>query len=89
MQFIQRGHPTLRPPLKFKPLQEAFSSTTTQVSVVLPPNRPISMQKRQALLPAMTFTDEYKGDKAVEAHGNTKLHVIHNNDKKQMAMSLA
>ncbi|XBI46684.1 hypothetical protein VPH35_110863 [Triticum aestivum] len=37
----------------------------------------------------MTFTDEYKGDKAVEAHGNTKLHVIHTNDKKQMAISLA
>ncbi|XBI38478.1 hypothetical protein VPH35_123484 [Triticum aestivum] len=29
----------------------------------------------------MAFTDEYKG---VEAHGNTKLHVIHTNDKKQM-----
>ena len=36
----------------------------------------------------MAFTDEYKGDKAVEAHGNTKLHVIHTNDKKQMAISL-
>ena len=47
------------------------------------------MQKHQALLPAMTFTDEYKGDKAVEAHGNTKLHVIHTNDKKQMAITLA
>ncbi|XP_073358039.1 uncharacterized protein [Aegilops tauschii subsp. strangulata] len=34
----------------------------------------------------MAFTDEYKG---VEAHGNTKLHVIHTNDKKQMAISLA
>ena len=33
----------------------------------------------------MAFTDEYKG---VEAHGNTKLHVIHTNDKKQMAISL-
>ncbi|XBH84864.1 hypothetical protein VPH35_072934 [Triticum aestivum] len=37
----------------------------------------------------MTFTDEYKGDKAVEVKGNTKLHVIHTNDKKQMAISLA
>ncbi|XBH83018.1 hypothetical protein VPH35_071554 [Triticum aestivum] len=37
----------------------------------------------------MTFTDEYKGDKAVEAHSNTKLHVIHTNDKKQMAFTLA
>ena len=37
----------------------------------------------------MTFIDEYKGDKAVEAHGNTKLHVIHTNDNKQMAISLA
>ena len=37
----------------------------------------------------MTFTDEYKGNNAVEAHGNTKLHVIHTNDKKQMAISLA
>lgn len=37
----------------------------------------------------MTFTDEYKGDNAVEAHGNTKLHVIHTNDKKQMAITLA
>ncbi|XBH98343.1 hypothetical protein VPH35_127869 [Triticum aestivum] len=46
------------------------------------------MQKHQALLPAMMLTDEYKGDKAVEAHGNTKLHVIHTNDKKQMAISL-
>ncbi|XP_073360142.1 uncharacterized protein [Aegilops tauschii subsp. strangulata] len=27
----------------------------------------------------MAFTDEYQG---VEAHGNTKLHVIHTNDKK-------
>ncbi|VAH77176.1 unnamed protein product [Triticum turgidum subsp. durum] len=36
----------------------------------------------------MAFTDDYKGDKAVEAHGNTKLHVIHTNDKKQMAISL-
>ncbi|XP_073363156.1 uncharacterized protein [Aegilops tauschii subsp. strangulata] len=34
----------------------------------------------------MAFSDEYKG---VEAHGNTKLHVIHTNDKKQMAISLA
>ena len=37
----------------------------------------------------MMFTDKYKGDKAVEAHGNTKLHVIHTNDKKQMAITLA
>ncbi|XBI28473.1 hypothetical protein VPH35_052694 [Triticum aestivum] len=37
----------------------------------------------------MTFTDEYKGDNAVETHGNTKLHVIHTNDKKQMAITLA
>ena len=37
----------------------------------------------------MTFTNEYKGDNAVEAHSNTKLHVIHTNDKKQMAISLA
>ena len=37
----------------------------------------------------MTFTDEYKGDNAMEAHGNTKLHVIHTNDKKQMAITLA
>ncbi|XBH85328.1 hypothetical protein VPH35_073271 [Triticum aestivum] len=37
----------------------------------------------------MTFTDEYKGDNAIEAHGNTKLHVIHTNDKKQMAITLA
>ena len=36
----------------------------------------------------MRFTDEHKGDKAVEAHGNTKLHVIHTNDKKQMAITL-
>ena len=36
----------------------------------------------------MTFTDEYKGDMAVEVHGNTKLHVIHTNDKKQMAITL-
>ncbi|XP_073368091.1 uncharacterized protein [Aegilops tauschii subsp. strangulata] len=28
----------------------------------------------------MAFADEYQG---VEAHGNTKLHVIHTNDKKQ------
>ncbi|XP_073355015.1 uncharacterized protein [Aegilops tauschii subsp. strangulata] len=34
----------------------------------------------------MAFSDEYKG---VEAHGNTKLHVIHTNDKKHMAISLA
>ena len=46
------------------------------------------MQKHQALLPAMAFTDEYKGDKAVEAHGYTKLHIIHTNNKKQMAISL-
>ena len=37
----------------------------------------------------MAFTDEYKGDKAVEVKGDTKLHVIHTNDKKQMAISLA
>ena len=37
----------------------------------------------------MTFTDEYKGNNAMEAHGNTKLHVIHTNDKKQMAISFA
>ena len=36
----------------------------------------------------MTFTDKYKGNNAVEAHGNTKLHVIHTNNKKQMAISL-
>ncbi|XBI19025.1 hypothetical protein VPH35_060655 [Triticum aestivum] len=34
----------------------------------------------------MAFADEYKD---VEAHGNTKLHVIHTNDKKQMAITLA
>ncbi|XP_073355110.1 uncharacterized protein [Aegilops tauschii subsp. strangulata] len=33
----------------------------------------------------MGFVDEYMN---VEAHGNTKLHVIHTNDKKQMATSL-
>ncbi|XBI37010.1 hypothetical protein VPH35_122431 [Triticum aestivum] len=33
----------------------------------------------------MAFSDEYKD---VEAHGNTKLHAIHTNDKKQMAISL-
>ncbi|XBH63296.1 hypothetical protein VPH35_117314 [Triticum aestivum] len=32
----------------------------------------------------MAFADEYQG---VEAHGNTKLHVIHTNDKKQMAIA--
>ncbi|XP_073360251.1 uncharacterized protein [Aegilops tauschii subsp. strangulata] len=32
----------------------------------------------------MGFVDEYRN---VEAHGNTKLHVIHTNDKKQMATS--
>ncbi|XBJ17104.1 hypothetical protein VPH35_008594 [Triticum aestivum] len=37
----------------------------------------------------MTFTDEYKGNNAVEAHGNTKLHVIHTNDKNQMVITLA
>ena len=47
------------------------------------------MQKHQALLLAMTFTDEYKGENTVEAHGNTKLHVIHTNNKKQMAITLA
>ncbi|XBI00222.1 hypothetical protein VPH35_129339 [Triticum aestivum] len=36
----------------------------------------------------MTFTNEYKGDRAVEAHGNTNLHVIHTNDKKQIAITL-
>ncbi|XBI81024.1 hypothetical protein VPH35_090026 [Triticum aestivum] len=36
----------------------------------------------------MTFTDEYKGNNTVEAHDNTKLHVIHTNDKKQMAITL-
>ncbi|XP_073363148.1 uncharacterized protein [Aegilops tauschii subsp. strangulata] len=34
----------------------------------------------------MEFSDEYRD---VEAHGNTKLHVIRTNDKKQMAISLA
>ncbi|XBH71532.1 hypothetical protein VPH35_098976 [Triticum aestivum] len=34
----------------------------------------------------MAFADEYQG---VEAHGNTKFHVIHTNDKKQMAITLA
>ncbi|XP_073357984.1 uncharacterized protein [Aegilops tauschii subsp. strangulata] len=34
----------------------------------------------------MAFSDKYKD---VEAHGNTKLHIIHTNDKKQMAISLA
>ncbi|XP_073353803.1 uncharacterized protein [Aegilops tauschii subsp. strangulata] len=34
----------------------------------------------------MAFADEYKD---VEAHGNTKLHVIHTNDKKQVAITLA
>ncbi|XP_073358115.1 uncharacterized protein [Aegilops tauschii subsp. strangulata] len=34
----------------------------------------------------MAFADEYQG---VEAHGNTKLHVIHTNDKKQMAITLS
>ncbi|XP_073353762.1 uncharacterized protein [Aegilops tauschii subsp. strangulata] len=34
----------------------------------------------------MAFSDEYRD---VEAHGNTKLHVIHTNHKKQMAISLA
>ena len=33
----------------------------------------------------MAFADEYKD---VEAHGKTKLHVIHTNDKKQMAITL-
>ncbi|XBJ16183.1 hypothetical protein VPH35_007874 [Triticum aestivum] len=37
----------------------------------------------------MPFTDEYKGDKAMETHGNTKLHIIHTNHKKQMEISLA
>ena len=34
----------------------------------------------------MAFVDEYQG---VEAHGTTKLHVIHTNDKKQVAITLA
>ncbi|XBJ01929.1 hypothetical protein VPH35_021445 [Triticum aestivum] len=34
----------------------------------------------------MAFADEYKD---VEAHGNTKLHVIHTNDEKQVAITLA
>ncbi|XP_073357988.1 uncharacterized protein [Aegilops tauschii subsp. strangulata] len=34
----------------------------------------------------MVFADEYKD---VEAHGNTKLHVIHTIDKKQVAITLA
>ncbi|XBI72426.1 hypothetical protein VPH35_066381 [Triticum aestivum] len=34
----------------------------------------------------MAFADEYTD---VEAHGNTKLHVIHANDKKQVAITLA
>ena len=34
----------------------------------------------------MAFADEYQG---VEAHGNTKLHVIHTNDKKQVAITLS
>ncbi|XBH62726.1 hypothetical protein VPH35_116874 [Triticum aestivum] len=34
----------------------------------------------------MAFADEYQG---VEAHGNNKLHVIHTNDKKQVAITLA
>ncbi|XP_073355013.1 uncharacterized protein [Aegilops tauschii subsp. strangulata] len=34
----------------------------------------------------MAFANEYKD---VEAHGNTKLHVIHTNDKKQVAITLA
>ncbi|XP_073361055.1 uncharacterized protein [Aegilops tauschii subsp. strangulata] len=34
----------------------------------------------------MAFSDKYKD---LEAHSNTKLHVIHTNDKKQMAISLA
>ncbi|XP_073362916.1 uncharacterized protein [Aegilops tauschii subsp. strangulata] len=34
----------------------------------------------------MAFADEYKD---VEAHGNTKLHVIHTNDKKQVVITLA
>ncbi|XP_073361810.1 uncharacterized protein [Aegilops tauschii subsp. strangulata] len=33
----------------------------------------------------MAFADEYRG---MEAHGNTKLHVIHTNDKKQVAITL-
>ncbi|XP_073363162.1 uncharacterized protein [Aegilops tauschii subsp. strangulata] len=33
----------------------------------------------------MAFPDDYKG---MEAHGNTKLHAIHTNDKKQMTISL-
>ncbi|XBH84661.1 hypothetical protein VPH35_072779 [Triticum aestivum] len=34
----------------------------------------------------MLFSDEYR---EVEAHGNTKLHVIHTNDKKHMTTSIA
>ncbi|XP_073361795.1 uncharacterized protein [Aegilops tauschii subsp. strangulata] len=34
----------------------------------------------------MAFANEYRD---VEAHGNTKLHVIHTNDKKQVAITLA
>ena len=34
----------------------------------------------------MAFTDEYQ---CMEAHSNTKLHVIHTNNKKQMAITLA
>ena len=30
----------------------------------------------------MAFADEYKDVEAVEAHGNTKLHVIHTNNEK-------
>ena len=37
----------------------------------------------------MTFTDEYKGNNAVEVQSNTKLHVIHTNNKNQMAITLA
>ncbi|XBI72179.1 hypothetical protein VPH35_066194 [Triticum aestivum] len=37
----------------------------------------------------MVFADEYKDVEAVEAHDNTKLHVIHTNDKKQVAITLA
>ncbi|XBH68502.1 hypothetical protein VPH35_096643 [Triticum aestivum] len=34
----------------------------------------------------MAFAEDYQG---VDARGNTKLHVIHTNDKKQMAITLA
>ncbi|XBJ01927.1 hypothetical protein VPH35_021443 [Triticum aestivum] len=36
----------------------------------------------------MAFANEYKDVEAVEANSNTKLHVIHTNDKKQVAITL-